>query len=125
MRKLLSPLPFLFFLLFFLVETVYAPDVNLQDVDNYLGAALGIGTFAGGIFASIIFMMVCILPTALISRKTRVGFLPELIMGFVSMGACIAIGWLPYWFLLIFSILIALMFAGAMRGFITGSGKTE
>lgn len=120
-RFLLSPL--LFFLI--LIKTVYASDVNLLDVDNYLGDALGVGTFAGGIFASIIFMMVCILPTALISRKTKVGFIPELVMGFISMGACIAVGWLPYWFLLIFSILIALLFASGMRNFITGSGKSE
>lgn len=104
-----------------LISPVFAQaDVNLLDIPAQLGERLGVSTFAGGLIASAILFMMAIMPMALISRKRGTGFIAELVVGFVVMGVCIAIDWLPYWFLLIFSMIVALMFSGKMRDLITG-----
>jgi len=103
-----------------LISPVYAADVNLLDIPEQLAERLGVSTFAGGLIASAIFMMITVMPIAMITRKRNTGFIAELVVGFVAMGVCIAINWLPYWFILILSMLVALMFAGKMREWITG-----
>lgn len=120
-RKLVVTLFPLFFLM--LISPVFAPDdVNLLDLPEQLGERLGVSTFAGGLIASAILFMITVLPIAMITRRRNTGFIAELVVGFVVMGVCIAINWLPYWFILIFSMIVALMFAGRMREFITGRG---
>ena len=118
----------LFAILATLISQAYAVDesgqVNIQDVPQRLGNALGIsdpGTagFVGGLLASAILMFTFILPVALYSKS----FLPSMLVGFLLMGTCIGLGWLPYWFLLIIVMLVALMFAGNMRDWITGKGR--
>ena len=43
-----------------------------------------------------------------------------LFVGFSVIGVCIALGWFPYFMLLIISMLVALMYAGKMRAWIGG-----
>jgi len=121
MRKRLLALIPLFFLM--LIMPVYAEtQVNLLTLHEALGERLGVGTFAGGMIASAILLMMCILPVALINRSRKGGGGPiaELFLGIVVLGVCVAITWLPFWFLLILCLLIALMFSGKMRDYITG-----
>jgi hypothetical protein len=93
--------------------------LNLTAIPAGLATQLGVSTFTGGIMAFAIFELVFVLPVIFL-RQNRSGWLPEMILGFTVMAVAIAIGWLPYYFLLIFSLLVAIMFAGTMRGFITG-----
>lgn len=99
---------------------IHAENIDLTTIPQYLGDNLGIGTFAGGILCFILLMMMTVLPMAIITRGKKSGFIPELALTIGVMGFCIAIEWLPYWFLLILSMLIALMFSGKMRDLITG-----
>jgi len=121
-KKLAFLLPLFFSVLSF-ITPVNAENVNLSDVPTKLGEALGIGTFAGQMLMSGIFMLMFLLPICMLTRKGRGSWIPEVAVTFVIMGTCIAIGWLPYWFLLIIGMFVALMFSGTMRDLITGKGK--
>ena len=91
--------------------------VNLLDVPLKVSEALGIPLFASQILCSAVVFVIFVLPVAFLSKK---GYLPPLIVSFLVLGTTVAIGWLPYWFLLIISMIVALMFAGTMRDWITG-----
>jgi len=91
--------------------------VNLLDVPLKVSEALGIPLFASQILCSAVVFVMFVLPVAFLSKK---GYLPPLIVSFLVLGTTVAIGWLPYWFLLIISMIVALMFAGTMRDWITG-----
>lgn len=91
--------------------------VNLLDVPSRVSEALGIPLFASQILCSSVVFVMFVLPVAFLSKK---GYLPPLIVSFLVLGTTVAIGWLPYWFLLILAMIVALMFAGTMRDWITG-----
>lgn len=119
MNRKLSLIPLFFFILLNLFSPVYATsDVNMSAIPSYLADKLSIPTFAGQILATTIILMITLLPIALI--RHRRGFVVELVVGTVVLGFSIAIGWLPYWFLLVVCLLIAGMFAGNMRKWVTG-----
>ena len=105
----------LFFLVLTLIIPVYAeddePDVNLLNLPEQLGNAWGISTFAAGIFMSTIMFFTFLFPL-IIWRKSG---LIVLIVGFGIMGFCIAVGWLPYWIMLLISLLIAAMYASTIK----------
>jgi len=112
-----------FFLILNFISPVNAQDLNLTDLPEYFAEALGIPTFGGQVLFSGIIMLMFLLPLCLLTRKGRGSWIPEVALTFVIMGACIAIGWLPYWFLLMVCLFVALMFSGTMRDLITGKGK--
>lgn len=91
--------------------------VNLLDVPLKVSEALGIPLFASQILCSAILFIIVVLPVAFLSKK---GWTPPLIVSFLVLGTSVAIGWLPYWFLLVVAMIVALMFAGTMRDWITG-----
>ena len=91
-------------------------DLNLTYFPTALAAKLSISVFAGGILASMILTLAFVLPTAIWSKT----LIPPLFIGILSLGACIAFGWLDYWFLLLIAMLIALMFGSKMSAIITG-----
>jgi len=99
----------------------YAADedsqVNLLDVPLRVSEALGIPLFASQIICSCVVFVMLVLPVAFLSKKS---YVPPLITSFLVLGSTVAIGWLPYWFLLIICLIVALMFAGNMRDWITG-----
>jgi len=122
--RLLAFLLSFFFSILNLIHPIHAEsDVDLQSIPTQLAEALGIPTFGGQILFSGVVMLMFLLPLCLLTRKGRGSWVPEVATTFVIMGACIAIGWLPYWFLLIICMFVALMFSGTMRGLITGRGK--
>jgi len=104
----------LFFLALTLIIPVYAddePDINLVNLPEQLGDAWGISSFAAGLFMSTVLLFAFLLPLV-VWRKTG---LITLIVGFSIMGFCIAIGWLPYWIMLLISLLIASMYASKIK----------
>ena len=104
----------LFFLVLTLITPVYAddePDINLVNLPEQLGDAWGISSFAAGLFMSTVLLFAFLLPLV-VWRKTG---LITLIVGFSIMGFCIAIGWLPYWIMLLISLLIASMYASKIK----------
>lgn len=110
---------FTVFLVAMLVPNVYAaPDdtVNLQDLPTYLAEKLSIPTFAGQLLACSIFLMMFLLPIAWFARRNM---MLTLLVGFILLGFFIAVGWLPYWFLLIISLLVAGLWSAKMKGWVS------
>ena len=104
----------LFFLVLTLIIPVYAddePDINLVNLPEQLGDAWGISSFAAGLFMSTIVLFAFLLPLV-VWRKTG---LITLIVGFSIMGFCIAIGWLPYWIMLLIFLLTAALYASTIK----------
>jgi len=107
-----------------LIMPVYAEDeVNLLTLHEKLGERLGVGTFAGGLIASSILLMMGILPVALINRSRKGGGGPiaEIFIGMVILGICVAITWFPIWIFVLLIFLIALMFSDKLTGLMGGT----
>lgn len=122
MRKRLLALVPLFFLMF--IMPVYAEtEISLLALAEQLGVRLGVGTFVGGLICSVIFLMATVMPIALINRSRKGGgnFVAELVIGVVVLGVCVGLTWLPFWFLLVIVMLLALLFSGKMRSYIGGN----
>ena len=132
MKLLKIPHPPLFLVLLiifmfpFLISPVQGADnytgLNLTDIPYRVAESLNIDIFAGQLLCSIILIQICLLPITIIARSKHASFIPEVAVTLVVMGFCVGIEWLPIWFFLILSLLIALMFAGKMRDVITGAG---
>ena len=113
-----------------LIPQVYADsesDVNLMDLPKQLTERLGLPSsgdyFAGKILASCILLALFLLPTLFAcSRFGKDALIASLVVGFSVLGFCIALGWLPYWFLLIICLIVAFMFSGQIRSWISGGG---
>ena len=112
--RILALIP-LFFLMF--IMPVYAEtEINLLTLHEALGERLGVGTFAGGLIASVIFLMMTVFPVAMInrSRKGGGGFMAELIVGMAVLGVCVAVTWFPVWIFVLLAFMIALLFSGKL-----------
>lgn len=97
-----------------LIRPVYAEtEVNLLTLHEALGERLGVGTFAGGLIASAILLMMTILPVAMINRSRKGGGGPmaELFVGFTVLGVCVAITWFPLWIFVLLCFFTAVMFS--------------
>ena len=92
-------------------------EVYLLDLPQKFADAFNIGLFPAQIFTTGIIMMVFMLPIAIWSKS----MIPPIFVGFIVMGLCVALTWLPVWFLVVTAMLVALMFAGKMRDLISGS----
>jgi hypothetical protein len=64
-------------------------------------------------------MMIFMLPIAIWSKS----LVPPIFVGILVMGLCVALNWLPVWFLVVLAMLVALMFAGKMRDWVSGTSK--
>jgi len=109
-----------------IVPLAYANDdsVNLSDFPQKLADALAIPLFAGQILASTIFIGLFLFPTLLLTRGINEQLIIGLLVGLSTMSFTIAVGWLPWWLLLMVVLITALMFAGSMRNWITGRAAT-
>jgi len=93
--------------------------INLMDFPTQLATQLGIPTFAGQILASSIILALFMFPTLFLTRNFKIpASLSILIMGFISMSLCVALGWLPIWTFMIISLVIALLYAKQILGII-------
>jgi hypothetical protein len=97
--------------------------VNLGDFPQKLADALNVSLFVGQLLVSLIFMAIFLLPSMLIAGYWGGGgaVLYDIIfVGLGTSGVCVALGWLPVWTMLIICMLVALLFASTMRGWILG-----
>lgn len=85
-------------------------DVNLLEVPTALAERLGISTFAGGIFMSIIILVIALFPFAIWKRNT----FATLIIGFSLLGFLVSISWFPAWTLIVLVLMIAGLFGTRM-----------
>jgi len=104
-----------------IIRPVYAEtEVNLLTLHEALGERLGVGTFAGGLIASAILLMMFIMPVALINRSRKGGGGPmaELFIGLTILGVCVAITWFPIWIFVLLCFLVAVLFSDKITGVI-------
>lgn len=114
---LLSPL--LFLCLISSIPSVYAAEgdnVNFMEFPQYLSNAIGVPLLASQLLISTIFLFAFMLPCAIWGKTS----LPAIIVGFSLMGFLIAVSWLPYWFLLLISLIVALIYAKEIKDLVAG-----
>jgi len=95
--------------------------LNLMDIPEYLGDKLGIGPFAGGLLATAILVMMIMLPSAMLIRGKHASLF-MLIEGLCIYGFCTAIVWIPIWLMIVLCMLLALLFSGNVRDWLSGTG---
>jgi len=99
-------------------------EINFSNIPTQLSEQLGIPIFAGQILASSILMFIPLLCISLLARgRHKHAWVAEMFTGFMFLSFSVALGWCPYWLLIILTLLVALMFAGQMRDLITGGSK--
>jgi hypothetical protein len=101
-----------------LSQIVYATDdntVNLLDIPQHLANALGIPLYAGKLLASLCVTFIFMLPVMIFSRN----LFALLFTGLLALGLCIGIGWLEVWYLLIIILIVASLWSGKVRGWLT------
>lgn len=87
--------------------------VDLLTFGEALGSFLGIGTFAGGILATVILLFAAFACLAALTQRRPSNF-EFLFLGFSIMGLSVAIGWLPAWMLIMLTLIIAFMGARSL-----------
>lgn len=122
-EKRLKISPLLALLAIFIVmalPVVHAVDENdevyLLDLPQKFADAFNIPLFPAQIFTTAIIMMIFMLPIAIWSKT----IVPPIFVGIIIMGLCIALSWLPVWFLVVTAMLVSLMFAGKIRDWVSG-----
>jgi hypothetical protein len=119
-RRRLFP-PLFLFLILNLINEVHASGegepVDLTHLPDQVANALGISVFAAGILCFIVMTFAFMLPAMIWGKK---GSMASLFIGVGVLGFGIAVAWLPFWFLLIIVLIIALMFGQQARDMITG-----
>lgn len=105
----------LFFLIFLIViiPQVYAedPDIDIDDLPQRLADHLGIGLFPSQILLSSLAMLSVALTLSLLKAK---GIL-ILITCFFTMAFLIAIAWLPYWIMLLVTLLVGVLYSAKIK----------
>jgi len=107
----------------FSISPAHAEDIDFSVIPQNLADKMGIPLFAGQLLCSTIILLIFVLPTALIARKKNASPIAELMLGLCIMGFCLALGWLPYWILLILVMLVAFMYADKIAGKISNRGS--
>ena len=112
---------FTVFLVALLIPQVYAQNenddtINLLEIPDHLATALGIPLFASQLLTCSLVMLIVLLPIAIFAKRNTI---LTLIIGFTLMGFFIAIGWMPFWFLLVIALLIASLWSAKIKGWIS------
>jgi len=95
-------------------------DIEITQIPAQLAERLGVDVFTASLILSAVIMLFTVCIVAFVIKKGSALTYGVLITEFITMGALIALGWLPYWILLITCLLVAIMFADSMRNLITG-----
>jgi len=86
--------------------------VDISQLPARLAEALNAPLFAGQILASAIpFCLICF-PTFLLT-KSNIAHISAIIL---CLSLTIALGWMPYWILLILAFIIAFLYANQIKG---------
>lgn len=123
--------PLLFVLLLtlcFFVNIAYADETDYSVYDltalpAQLASHLMIDIFTAGLLCTAVFMFIPLMAVAIITRSRKSSWIIEIALSLVLMGFCVAMTWLPVFFIVAFCLIIALLFAGKSRDMITGGGK--
>lgn len=118
-------------LILFLLVLVSTPGVafagepNIEEFDDYLANALGTTQFVGGLLATIIFFAWIVFPISFIARRNKgaTGMWPEIAGVILVLCLGVALGWIHYWVLLLFSLVVAGIYAGMAQGMFGGDKK--
>lgn len=90
--------------------------IDLTEVPEALGEALGIGTFSGEILLSVFVIMIIVCIVAIFTRDTIV----LIIFTLLGITLDIAFGWLDYFFLIFACLIVALLYANTIRDILKG-----
>lgn len=108
------------FLVLSLVPNVHAEDgpsdVNLLDLPKNLADALGIPLYAGKLLTCAVFVFWLFLPTIVFGRKTEHLVQVFILEGFLLLGFFIAIQWIEFWYMLVYVLIVAGLWATKMKG---------
>ena len=119
-KVFLLSLIFLSLITFSFSMSVYALEdedvVDFSQIPAKIAEALNIPLFPAQLITSCILMSIFLFPTLLLTRNAM-AHLSVIVM---TMGVCIALTWLPTWFLFIFCLLTALLFGSKVRTWISG-----
>jgi len=86
--------------------------VDISKLPNKLAEALNAPLFAGQILASAIpFCLICF-PAFLLTDRD-IAHISAII---ISLSIALALGWLPYWILLLLALIIAFLYANQIKG---------
>lgn len=109
-------------LLFLLcIKPAHAPDAyNLTALPDRVAEHMVLDLFPAQMLCCGVMLLLCLIPTTIIARSKKSSWIPELAVTIIVLGFQVSVGWLNVFFLVIISFIIALMFAGKMREFITG-----
>ena len=107
------------FMLTAVVNVAYATEdaINLTEFPKQLAETLNIIEFAGGVLATLILMSLFLLPAMILARKN---YMLHLTFVLSVMCFAIAVGWLPVWLLLLTVMVVAALWSGKVRDWISG-----
>lgn len=88
--------------------------VDLTGFPQALANQLGISLFAGQMLASLIFLVLVMLPVLFFTRGKNI--FATLIVGMSSLGFCVALGWFPAWSLVMIVFITVLLFSTRILG---------
>jgi hypothetical protein len=95
-----------------------AQGISLFDIPARIALALGVTAFIGGIIASIAVFMFVVLPFVIFTTNIY-AILASIVL---SLGLCVALGWLPAFMWITVIVFIGLLFAMSVRNLFTRGG---
>ena len=98
-----------------IIHPVRAADIDITEFDDRIGAALGVGAFAGGLIISFVVWFIFTVFVAMITRRFPSAFYLTL-QTVILMSVCIAFGWFPVWTLIVIVFVFALWFSTKVTG---------
>ena len=120
MKRLIFPIIVCVFLVLSLVPNVQAEDesgdVNLLDLPKNLADALGIPVYAGKLLTCAVIVFWLFLPTIVFGRKMEHFVQVFILEGFLLLGFFIAVQWIEFWYMLVYVLIVAGLWASKMKG---------
>lgn len=93
---------------FFLIGSARADDgLDLMNIPYYLAEKFGVSVFIGGLIATLILMLIVLVPIGMLVRSALV----ITALTIVLMGVVVALGWLPVYIFFVYSFTLALLFS--------------
>lgn len=97
-----------------------ATNVDLPSFKEIIGDKFNIGDFGGGLFLSMVVILMGLLPTLILSKGSSL--LAILAVLILTMSFCIVCTWLASWFLLVVIALSSVLIAYGLKGLLGTRG---
>jgi len=94
--------------------------VDVSQFPNNLAYALNIPLFAGQLLASVILMSFFLFPTMMLTHGKTRQEIPITFIGVGTLSVCIALGWTPYFVMLLIIMMVAFAYADKIRSLFSG-----